>query len=160
MVAPGVPSASVSAVPPTLEPTAVPTCPEPNAGTLLLKNDEMGYCFLYSDDLFRVDPYPAEVCLVAEIPALACHSNVVQIEVSDAAGSSAGEVADAVITLAGIDIRHSGTTVAGEAAVVLDGVGAGSSAGRLICPTTGCTGGSFPIRWTLRPSIVSTTSTT
>jgi len=82
----------------------------------------MGYCFLYPDHLFRVDPFSIEVCLVPELPAMACHSNVAQIEVSDAAGLSASEVADEVIALTGSGIERSTAVVAGEEAVILHGV--------------------------------------
>jgi hypothetical protein len=82
----------------------------------------MGYCLLYPDGLFRVDPFPAEVCLIPELPGMACHSNFAQFEVSDAAGRSASEVADAVIKQGGISIERSSLSLAGEEAVVLDGV--------------------------------------
>jgi WD40 repeat protein len=92
------------------------------AGTQLLRNEQMGYCLLYPDDLFRLDPYPAEACLVPELPAMACHSNVAQIEVSDAAGRSASQVADERIAQMGFSTERSSLTIAGEQAVVLANV--------------------------------------
>jgi hypothetical protein len=110
------------AVTPLSVSSAVNACPEPSDGMLSLINEPMGYCLLYPDGLFRVDPFETEVCLVLEVTALACHSNVAQIEVSDAAGLSAADVADEVMAEAEIDIPRSTTTVAGEEAIVLDGV--------------------------------------
>ena len=82
----------------------------------------MGYCLLYPDHLFRVDPFSSEVCLVPELSALACHSNVLQVEVSDAGGLSASQVADEAIALAGTGVERSTATIGGEDAVILHGV--------------------------------------
>jgi len=82
----------------------------------------MGYCLLYPDNLYVVEPFDTEVCLVPELPSMMCHSNRMQIEVSDAAGMSASELADQAIAQAQIEIARSTTMLAGEEAVVLDGV--------------------------------------
>jgi hypothetical protein len=82
----------------------------------------MGYCLLYPDDLYVVEPFDTEVCLVPELPSMMCHSNRMQIEVSDAAGMSASELADQAIAQAQIEIARSSAIVAGEESVILDGV--------------------------------------
>ena len=115
-----------ASVAPTLPPPAISTplqvCPEASEGTLALRNDPMGYCLLYPDDLYVVEPFDTEICLVPELPSMMCHSNRMQIEVSDAAGMSASELADQAIAQAQIEIARSTTMLAGEEAVVLDGV--------------------------------------
>jgi hypothetical protein len=72
--------------------------------------------------LFRFDAFPAEVCLVPEITPMACHSTAALIEVSDAGGRTAGEIADEAVAQAGFEIERSTMSIAGERAVVLNGV--------------------------------------
>jgi len=83
---------------PTVLPTPVPTpeprCPEPTEGTQLLTHEEDGYCFLYPDGLLRVDSSEHAVCLVPEGDTLECHNLVAAVEVTDAEGRTAAQIAD------------------------------------------------------------------
>src|SRR3990172_3436113 len=83
---------------PTVLPTPVPTpeprCPESKEGTQLLTHEEDGYCFLYPDGLLRVDSSEHAVCLVPEGDTLECHNLVAAVEVTDAEGRTAAQIAD------------------------------------------------------------------
>jgi hypothetical protein len=111
----------------TTSPTAAPTCPEPMEGTQLLRNEAMGYCLMYPDELNRLDPGPLEVCLVPEGPTMACHSARAFFDVSDGTGRSADQIADEIIAdnvaaIPGIQIQRTNLSVSGEPAVALDGL--------------------------------------
>src|SRR3990172_2915934 len=94
-IAPAEPPTLAQAVPPpTPVPTADPRCPEPTEGTQLLTHEADGYCFLYPDGLLRVDPSPHAVCLVPEGDSLGCDNLVAAVEVSDAEGRTAAQIAD------------------------------------------------------------------
>jgi hypothetical protein len=80
--------------PPTPMPTPDPRCPEPTEGTQLLTHEEDGYCFLYPDGLLRVDFSEHEVCLVPEGDTQGCDNLVVAVEVTDADGRTAAQIAD------------------------------------------------------------------
>jgi len=87
----------------------------------------MGYCLLHPDGYIRVDPLPYEVCLVPGEPFLACHSANLMIEVEDAAGRTADQIADGAIAdseaaVPGIEIQRTRSTVSGEQAVVVEGL--------------------------------------
>jgi len=124
-VAPSNPLTPIPTVPPTPVPiaTAEPSCPEPAPGTQLLRHEEHGYCLLYPDGLVWVDGG----CLVPEGPAMGCHTAVALFSVDDAAGRSADQVAEKMIAdseaeVPGIAIQRTGSTVAGQPAVVLEGL--------------------------------------
>ena len=124
-VPPGNPLTPIPTIPPTPVPiaTAAPSCPEPAPGTQLLRHEERGYCLLYPDGLVWVDGG----CLVPEGPAMGCHTAVALFSVDDAAGRSADQVADEMIAdseaeVPGIAIQRTGSTVAGQPAVVLEGL--------------------------------------
>jgi len=126
-VAPTEPPTPVPTVPPTPISTAEPSCPGPRAGTQLLRHEEHGYCLLYPDGLVRVDTPPYQICLVPEGPAMACHTAVALVEVTDAAGRSADQIADEWIAnseaeIPGIVIQRTSLTVSGQQAVVLEGL--------------------------------------
>ena len=121
---------------PSTTQAAAPACPSASEGTQLLTNEEYGYCLLYSDGYIRVDALPYEVCLVPGEPFLACHSANLIIEVEDAAGRTAGQIADEMIAEAeaaipGIEIHRTDLTVSGEQAVVLEGM-PGANASRIV----------------------------
>jgi len=102
-------------------------CPSPTASTLLLTNEKHGYCLLYPSEYNVMYPTESEMCLVPAGPTMACHSANAFIEVEDAAGRSASQVADALIAEAlaaipGISIERASLTIANEEAVVLDGL--------------------------------------
>lgn len=108
------------------EPTAGPACPQPETGTQLLRNEEYEYCFLFPDGYVRLDPLPYEVCLVLEGPSMACHGANLIIEVHDALGRTASQIADektAELPYPDI-IERVDRTVGGEEAVVVDGLSA------------------------------------
>lgn len=111
---------------PTPEPTASLMCPEPGAGTQLLKNEEYDYCFLFPDGFVRSDPLPYEVCLVPEGQSMACHGANLIIEVHDARGRTANQI---VVEKIGEHPQpelfdHTSLTVDGEDAVLVDGLSA------------------------------------
>jgi hypothetical protein len=60
----------------------------------LLTHENDGYCFLYPDGLLRVDPSPHTVCLVPEGDTQGCDNLVAAVEVTDANGRSAAQIAD------------------------------------------------------------------
>ena len=128
---------AVPTLPLTTMPTAEPSCPVATPGMQLLRNEEMGYCLLYPDGHNRLDPNPTEVCLIPEGPTMACHNANAFINVEDAAGRTAGQVADAVIAdqeaaIPGISIERSELTVAGEEAVALEGLSGVDSSRKVV----------------------------
>jgi hypothetical protein len=124
------PSASPTASPPatsTPTPAAAPGCPEPAEGTRLLIREELGYCLMYPEGYIEVDTEPNQVCLVPEGPEMACHSANAFINVEDAAGRTAAQVADEIAAdaeaaIPGIAIERSNRIVSGEEAVELEGL--------------------------------------
>lgn len=115
VAAPTAPLTVSATASPAFGPTVEPSCPGPAEGAQLLTNEPMGYCLLVPDDLFRVDPNPAEVCLVEELSAMACHSSGAMIAVADAGGRSNREFAEAVPE----QIERTSVTVAGQEAILL-----------------------------------------
>jgi len=79
---------------PAPAPTPDPRCPEPTEGTQLLTHEEDGYCFLYPDGLLRVDSSEHVVCLVPEGDTQGCDNLVAAVEVTDAEGRTAAQIAD------------------------------------------------------------------
>ncbi len=105
---------------PTIPPATTLNCPEATVGTLLLKDEDGSYCLLYPEGHGVVIPFAGEVCLVpGEPPYMACHSASLIINVEEADGRTADEVADTVT----VENRCSGErynlTIADENAVVL-----------------------------------------
>jgi hypothetical protein len=60
----------------------------------LLTHEEDGYCFLFPDRLLRVDPSPHTVCLVPEGDTQGCDNLVAAVEVTDAEGRTAAQIAN------------------------------------------------------------------
>ena len=113
---PTVPSAPA----PTAAPTAAPRCPEPTEGTQLLTHEVDGYCFLYPDRLFRVDSSEHAVCLVPEGDTQGCDNLVAAVEVTDAEGRTAAQIADErMLREGGLGADGCTASVAGIQAVVL-----------------------------------------
>jgi hypothetical protein len=113
-------------VPPTTAPTVEPRCPEPTEGTQRMENQAMGFCLVYPEDLTQVSSDPTGACLVPG-PSMACHSAVASIDVSDAAGRTAAQIADEMIAdaeavIPGIAIQRSEAEIAGQPAVVVEGL--------------------------------------
>ena len=113
--------------PPLPTPTAEPSCPEPTDGTRLLARERMGYCLLYPESFIEVDTDPTQVCLVPGEPFMACHSAQFFINVEDAAGRTADQIADEIIidaeaAVPGIAIQRTSATVSGQPAPVVQGL--------------------------------------
>jgi hypothetical protein len=122
------PTATTAPATPTqLPPTPTPECPGPTEGTQLLKNEALGYCTLYSEGYIEVEIPPSEVCLVPGEPYMACHSANAFINVEEAAGRTADQIADEIVAdaekeIPGILIERTDLTVSGEQAVLLEGL--------------------------------------
>jgi hypothetical protein len=126
-------AATVQALPSkTPEPAAKPTCPEPMEGTQLLMNEEHGYCLLHPTEYNVLFP-PMETCLATVVNSMECQfvtfamtdtSTSAWINVDQASGRTAGEVADAEIAALGSDfnIERTDLTIDGEQAVLMDGL--------------------------------------
>ena len=117
----------------TPQPTTGPACREAGPDTVLLTNEEYGYCFLHPAGYARLDPLPYEVCLVPEGPAMTCHSANLIVEVQEASGRTSDQVAAEIVAEAeaaapGIEIERTTLTVGGEEAVALDGLPGQASA--------------------------------
>src|SRR3972149_2290611 len=74
--------------------TPDPRCPEPTEGTQLLTHEGDGYCFLHPDGLLRVDSSEHAVCLGPEGDTQGCDNLVAAVEVTDAEGRTADQIAD------------------------------------------------------------------
>jgi len=97
-------------------------CPEVTAGMELLRNEEHGYCLLYPSGYSVERPNPDETVLVVG-SLLNVSEPRVYIKLSDAAGRTAVQAADErVADFPGFEIKRSNATIAGQEAVVLDGV--------------------------------------
>ena len=101
-----------------------PVCPEPVAGTALLKKEALGYCFLYPEEYFLVEPLTYEICLVPQETKLLCHSFNLILDVHAAGGTTAEQVADEMVASASDPglVTRSSLTVGGEQAAALDGL--------------------------------------
>lgn len=111
----------------TPEPSAEPTCPEPMEDTKLLIREAVGYCLLYPAGYIEIETVPTTVCLVPEGPTMGCHNTNLIIEVEDAGGRTVDEIADEIVAdaqtgIPGIEIRRTNLSIAGEEAVVLEGL--------------------------------------
>src|SRR3990170_2881419 len=116
--APPATPAPTPTVPPTPMPTAEPRCPEPKEGTQLLTHEEDGYCFLYPDGLLRVDSSEHAVCLVPEGATQGCQNLVAAVEVTDAEGRTAAQIADdRMVREGGFGPERTGSSIAGVAGV-------------------------------------------
>jgi hypothetical protein len=101
-------------------PTAQPRCPEPTEGTRLLTHEADGYCFLYPNGLLRVDSSQHAFCLVPEGGALGCQDLVAAVEVTDAEGRTAAQIADEkMLREGGFGADGCTAPIAGIQAVVL-----------------------------------------
>lgn len=107
-------------------------CPSPTADTKLLMNEEHGYCLLHPAEYDVVYP-PMESCLAYTVNSMECQfvtftmthtSTSAWINVDEASGRTASEVADAEIAFLGPDfnIQRADLTIDGEPAVLMDGV--------------------------------------
>ena len=97
-------------------------CSEVMAGMELLRNEEHGYCLLYPSGYSVERPNPDETVLVVG-SLLNVSEPRVYIKVSEAAGRTAAQAADdRVADFPGFEIKRSNATIAGQEAVVLDGV--------------------------------------
>jgi hypothetical protein len=116
----------------TTESTAKPSCPEPMEGTQLLMNEGHGYCLLHPTEYSVVYP-PMESCLANTVNSMECQFITFTgseggpnawINVDEASGRTAGEVADAEIAFLGPDfnIERTDLTIDGEQAVLMDGL--------------------------------------
>jgi hypothetical protein len=97
-------------------------CPLATADAQLLTNVDHSYCLLYPTGYDLVQPNPNEtVILVGSL--LDVEHPKAFINVQDAAGRSAAQVADEVEAgMPGFAMQRSGVTIGGEEAVVLDNV--------------------------------------
>lgn len=114
--------APVAATTPQAEDQAAAGCPEPAAGTSLLQNPEHGYCLLYPATYTVEKPNENETVLVVG-SLLNVADPRVHIEVSEAAGRAAAEVAgqlEAEASIPGLEVKRSSVTIGGEEAIVLD----------------------------------------
>jgi hypothetical protein len=104
------------------EKDAAAVCPEPTAGTELLRVEEHGYCLLYPSGYSVERPNPEETVLV--VGSLLNVSNPrVYIEVDDADGCTTEQAADTIVAdFPGLEIQRGSATIDGQDAVVLDGV--------------------------------------
>lgn len=115
--------------PPTLMPSvsssSLPTgamdCPVASVGTLILKDQDNGYCLAYPEGNGVVTPPVAgEVCLVpGEPPYMECNGASLVINVEEAEGRTADQVADAVAVDMNCSDERYNLTIANEKAVVL-----------------------------------------
>jgi hypothetical protein len=133
---PGLTATPTQAPEPTATVEQSGVCPDSIEGTQLLIREELGYCLLYPEGYIEVDTEPAQVCLVPGEPYLACHSANAFVNVEDAAGRSANQIAAEVIAgeeaaIPGIKIQRMNIMVSGEPAVMLEGL-SGMAASRVI----------------------------
>jgi hypothetical protein len=89
-----------------------------------LANEEHGYCLLYPADFDLQRPVETEVVLVSPVPEAGDRA-LAFVEVTDAAGQTTVEAAEAAVTertggLPGFDIFRGEITLDGEPAVLLD----------------------------------------
>lgn len=113
-------------------PTNTTACSSPTTDTELLMNEEHGYCLLHPAGYNVVYP-PMETCLANTVNSMECqfvtftgadsHPNA-WINVDEALGRTAGEVADAEIASLGseFNIERTDLTIDGEQAVLMDGL--------------------------------------
>ena len=105
---------------PTMPSATTLDCPVSTVGTLLLRDEDGSYCFLYPEGHGVVIPFAGEVCLVpGEPPYMACHSASLFINVEEANGRSPEQAADAVSVEMRCSQERYNLTIAHENAVVL-----------------------------------------
>ena len=102
---------------------AAPTCPSATADTKLLTNAQDGYCLLYpAEDSAEL---PGWIVINPQSGAVDAPGDAwVYIEVQDAAGRTAAQVAEEAITATGtgFDITQTEVPVDGGQAIVIDGL--------------------------------------
>jgi hypothetical protein len=101
-------------------------CPAPTTDTELLTHTEHGYCVLYPTGYTAEHPNESETVLVVG-SLLNMEQPRAYIEVDDAAGRTAEQVADEVLAefesvAPGFGIERAETTIKGEPAMVLEGL--------------------------------------
>ena len=99
-------------------------CPSPAADTQPLKNEAHGYCLLYPAGYKAEQPNPQETVISAG-SLLDVENPRITIEVTDAGGRAASEIAGGIVaevktSLPSWGVRQSATQVGGETAIVLD----------------------------------------
>jgi hypothetical protein len=104
-------------------PSSASACPTPTADTKLLTNAEDGYCLLYpAEDSAEMPGFVVinPIAAAGDMPGEAW----VNIQVQDAAGRTAAQVAEEAITAAGagFNITRMEVPVDGGQAIVLDGL--------------------------------------
>ncbi len=104
----------------TPSPTLEPTCPEPVEGTRLLIREALGFCLLHPEAFAAVDTEPAQVCLVPEGPAMACHSAQMFINVEGVAGRTLHQIAVQIAAGARGTVQNTPLTLSGEEALMLE----------------------------------------
>ncbi len=94
-------------------------CPDPATDTLLLRHEAQGYCFLYP---VGYDVNQVESGLVLFVKSiLNVEAPLLSIQIEEANGRSAAEVADALIAeYPGFEIPRSEITLSGEPGILLD----------------------------------------
>ncbi len=105
--------------PPTPAVAAARDCPVPTAGTLLLKDEEAGYCLLYPEGHGVLVPYPGEVEVIpGDPPYIGSFGASLTVNVEGADGRTAEQVADKVAVEMNCSDGPYDLTIAGEKAVV------------------------------------------
>jgi hypothetical protein len=106
----------------SIDPETSMSCPVPTDGTLLLTDEERGFCLLYpaSHTVVQLESGNTEI-VVGE---LMNHIDPrIGITVEDLAGRSIEQVVDEFLAgYEGFEIEQSALTVAGEEAILLDGI--------------------------------------
>lgn len=107
---------------PSVDSGAPTGCPAPTDGSLLLTDEGRGYCLLYptSHTVVQLDSGNTEI-VVGEVMN---HIDPrVSITVEDLAGRTVEQAADEFVTgFEGFDIEQTNLTIAGEEAILLDGI--------------------------------------
>jgi hypothetical protein len=110
------------AINPSVDSAALSGCPTPTDGTLRLTDEARGYCLLYptSHTVVQLDGGNTEI-VVGEVMN---HIDPrVSITVEDLAGRTIEQVVDEFLAgYEGFEIEQSALTVAGEEAILLDGI--------------------------------------
>lgn len=112
-------------------------CPEPTDDSLLHRDDEQGFCLLYPGGYRPIVAVESETCFVPAGPQMACHNANLFVTLESAAGRTADLAADELVAEAqaavpGIDVQRTTLAVAGEQAVVLEGLPGVDSSRRLL----------------------------
>lgn len=112
-------------------------CPDPTSDSPLHRDDELGFCLLYPSDYRPIDAIDSETCFVPAGSEMACHHANLFVMIEGAAGRTADQVANQLLAEAraaipGITVQRTALIVAGEQAVVLEGLPGANSSRRLL----------------------------